>query len=109
MTAPSTTTKKASVSTSETTEWPHDNWWHRVYLCDYILEKINADTFVVDRNTKNNRARYGKCVSQSEYEAFQHQYLKDGGDPNQVDQQIARECGWELRWARIVPRALKTA
>ena len=104
MPTPSTAPKKTSVSTSEITEWPYDVCG-RVEFSNYILEKINTDNWALCRNTKHNRARYGTCLSQSKYKAFQRQYLKDGGDPNQVDQKIAEEYGWVLRWVRPVPAA----
>lgn len=69
-------------------------------LNDYISEVLGTRNWEVCSNTKNNRAKYGVCLSHPKYHAFAHQYLEDGGDPDEIVPWIAGECGWVLRWVR---------
>lgn len=69
-------------------------------LNDYISEILGTGNWGLCSNTKNNRARYDVCLSHPRYNAFAHQYLEDGGDPDEIVPWIADECGWVLRWVR---------
>ncbi len=73
---------------------------------DYVSEAVGTRHWALCRKSKHALARYDACISQSQYKSIQRKYLKDGGDPRHVDQRIAEECGWVLRWVRIAPEAV---
>ena len=69
---------------------------------DYIAKTLGTKNWVMSRKTKHNLALYDVCISHSRYQSIQRQYLKDGGDPEEIyDDRLCEECGW----VRIAPGA----
>ena len=65
----------------------------------WLVKALGTDNWVMARKS-NRTSHYEAFLSPKKYFKLECQYLREGGDPEEVSPSAAKQEGWKLVWQK---------